>query len=405
VVAEHDKREAIAQLLKACQALEQNQSSVLHGGRTSANVFSMFNIGTDEVSHSAFLAWLFDPEATHGQGWRFLQAFLEAAQPQIALQPPDTYRVQTELSGMMSIIDIVVFKAEACILFVENKTTSPDTPGQHDREIQDLRRLGTTLNVPPECQFPVYLTPYGRHARGRYRRLWHRVAYRDLALTFARLLQEISDERARVLLEDWLETIAIFGGARRLTMNKLSKTSVLLGANWPAVLDIERARGQLDEELVALLFSLEATLVQQDWWQQGWTFRRLKREIYIWNTNWADAQGHTPLWMGVYSFNADRVFGRRTPPVFYFRTRKGYEALGEVLLEELRAEGHEVLEGKRHLLHRAILQCPHDQAAVEAYPAQVREQIVALFAEYADFAMRHEDVVRAHIKGEKNDNP
>jgi hypothetical protein len=35
---------------------------------------------------------------------------------------------------------------------------------------------------------------------------------------------------------------------------------------------------------------------------------------------------------------------------------------------------------------------------VAAYPAQVREQIVTLFAEYVDFAMRHEEVIRAHIK-------
>jgi hypothetical protein len=35
---------------------------------------------------------------------------------------------------------------------------------------------------------------------------------------------------------------------------------------------------------------------------------------------------------------------------------------------------------------------------LEAYPAEVREQIVTLFAEYADFAMRHQEVIQAHIK-------
>jgi hypothetical protein len=64
----------------------------------------------------------------------------------------------------------------------------------------------------------------------------------------------------------------------------------------------------------------------------------------------------------------------------------------------LHAEGHEVLDNHRHLVHRAILQCPTDRAAVEAYPAQVREQMTALFTEFAEFILRHEDVIRAHVQ-------
>ena len=183
-------------------------------------------------------------------------------------------------------------------------------------------------------------------------------------------------------------------------MTELSEASVLLGVYWPTVLDIKRARGRFNEELLALLFSMEGTLAQQDWWSQGWTFRWGKKQIWIWNTNWLDTQERTPLWMGVYAFNADRVLGPQAPPIFYFRTHKNYEALRDVLGEALRAEGHEVLENHRHLVHRAILQCPHDRAAVKAYPTQVREQMAALFMEYVDFAGRHEDVIRSHIKQE-----
>jgi len=56
-----------------------------------------------------------------------------------------------------------------------------------------------------------------------------------------------------------------------------------------------------------------------------------------------------------------------------------------------------VLDNHRHLLHRAVVQCPYDQAAVAAYPAQAYRQLVALFAEYADFAMRHDAVIRDAI--------
>lgn len=364
------------------------------------NLFHLLGLETDEVSHSAFIAWLFDPNAAHGQSGRFLQAFLETARPQITLQLPQTYHVQSELSRMTSIVDVAAFQAREFILFVENKTVSPDTHGQHDREIEDLRRLGVTLEVPKERQYPVYLTPYGRRALGKHRESWYRVAYRDLTLSFSSLLEKISDERTHLLLEDWLETTSRFGGIWRHKMNELSEASVLLGSNWPTVLSIERALDDLEEELLTLLFSVEESLVQQDWWKEGWVFRRGKRQIWIGNTDWNDTQGHWPLWMGVYAFKPDNVFGPKSPPIFYFRTRKNYEALGNELWEALRAEGHEVLEGHRHLVHRAIQQCPHDRATVEAYPAQVQEQMVDLFTEYADFAMRHEETVRAHIKYE-----
>jgi hypothetical protein len=364
------------------------------------NLFHLLGLRTDEVSHSAFLAWLFDPTAAHGQGAGFLQAFLEAALPQIALQLPQNYRVQTELSRMASIIDIAAFRAGEFIVFVENKTVSPDTPGQHDREIQDLRRLGVTLNVPLARQYPVYLTPYGRRARGKHRESWHRVSYRDLSVAFSRMLQQVSDERTSLLLEDWLETTRRFGGAWRHTMNELSEASVLLGSNWPTVLSIRTALDDLEDELLALLFSMEAPLAQERWWHPGWEFRRYRKQIYIRNTEWIDGRGNWPLSMGVYDFNPDTVFGPKGAPVFYFRSRKTYDALGDVLREALRAGGHQVLEGHRHLVNRALQQCPHDRAAVEAYPTQVREQMVALFSEYADFAMRHEEVIRAHIKRE-----
>jgi hypothetical protein len=360
------------------------------------NLFDLLGLKTDEVSHSAFLAWLFDPGASHGQGGRFLQAFLNAARPEITLQLPETYRVQTELSGRDAIVDIAAFRAKDFIVYVENKTVSPDTPGQHDREIRDLRRLGATLGVPGERQVPVYLTPYGRRARGEHRKLWHRVSYGDLSVAFSRLLPEISDERSSLLLDDWLDTTTHFGGVWRYKMNGVSDAAVLLVSNWPTVLSIQEALDDLEDELLAMLFSMEAALVQQDWWQEGWIFRRPRKEIYIGNTDWVDGKGHWPLWMGVYSFKPDRVFGPGAPPVFYFRTRSNYDALGDVLREALRDEGHQVLEDHRHLLHRAVQQCPHDRAAVEAYPDQVREQMVALFTEYVDFATRHEDVIRRH---------
>jgi enamine deaminase RidA (YjgF/YER057c/UK114 family) len=181
-------------------------------------------------------------------------------------------------------------------------------------------------------------------------------------------------------------------------MTDFSESSVLLGANWPTVLDIEQARDHMDEELTTLLLSMEDVLTAQSWWDKAWIFRRYKKQIFIRNTRWQDKSGLWALSMGVYNFNADSVFGPKSLPVFYFRSRDGYDVLGDVLREKLCTEGHEVLDNHRHLVHRAVLQCPHERTAVKSYPVQVREQLVALFTEYVDFAIRHEDIIQAHVK-------
>jgi hypothetical protein len=224
------------------------------------------------------------------------------------------------------------------------------------------------------------------------------VAYRALASAFAQMLDDGLNPRTRVLLADWLDTVKIFSGGWKETMTDFSESSVLLGANWPTVLDIEQARERLDEELLTLLFSMKATLSKQAWWEHGWTFRQDNRQIWIPSSCWQDEQGRDLIWMGVYAFNGNRVFGPQSPPIFYLRVRKDHEALDDGLREALHAEGHEVLDNHRHLVHRAILQCPTDRAAVEAYPTQVREQMTALFTEFAEFTLRHEDVIRAHVQ-------
>jgi hypothetical protein len=398
-MAKDNRQQRITQILEAYQGLRAKQA---RAGQVDddENLFALFDVGADEVTHSALLARLFDPTGAHGQGTRFLRAFLSVADPEIALQLPESYRVETELSRMRSIVDIAVFKAGDFILYVENKTTSPDTPGQHDRELADLRRLGATLQVPVERQIPIYLTPCGRRARGEKSQVWHRVAYRALASAFAQMLDDGLNPRTRVLLADWLDTVKIFSGGWKETMTDFSESSVLLGANWPTVLDIEQARERLDEELLTLLFSMKATLSKQAWWEHGWTFRQGKRQIWILNSRWRDGEGRDVLWMGVYAFKSGRVFGPQSPPIFYVRVRDKNLPLDDALREKLRNEGHEVLDNHRHLVRRAILQCPTDRAAVEAYPAQVREQMTALFTEFAEFTLRHEDIIKEHIKRE-----
>jgi hypothetical protein len=253
-----------------------------------------------------------------------------------------------ELSGTQSIIDIAVYRAGTFLAFIENKTISPDTPGQHDREFADLHRMGDVLGVPEDRRVAIYLTPYGRRALGEHADVWRRVAYRGLGRALGRMLPALQGGGAglktRLLLEDWLATIQDFGGLWREGMTTLSPESVLLGANWPAVLAMIDARERLDRELLELLFGLEPLLARQAWWHAGWGFRRAKSWFYVRNDRWTNADNYAVLTMGVAEFSAAHVFGPGGAPTFYMWVRKNHPALKDALLAALKAEGHAVRE-------------------------------------------------------------
>jgi hypothetical protein len=393
-----DKYDAIVDLLGTWGAEQENFNGRPSDRLHPSNVFSLFGIEADELSHSAFLAWLFDPAASHSYAECFLEVFLSAAKPRISLELPGEYQVQTELSRMRSIIDIAVYKPYYFILYIENKTVSPDMDGQHDREFEDLRRMGSMLKVPKARQFPIYLTPYGRRARGENQTAWYRVAYQDIGQAFAQRMPEIRDEKTRFLLDDWLDAITSFGGMWRDKMTRLSPTSALLGANWSSVVEITAARERLDQELLALLYTMEHVLAELPWWQQGWQFRRHKTWIYIHKTRWCNAEGRALVTMGIYPFKAENVFGSGSLPHLYIWVRSGCDELRDALRTALESEGYEVLKNQRHLLYHPVMQCPPNQEAIKAYPNQVREQMAALFTEYAEFMLRHEEIIQAYVK-------
>ncbi|MDX9954532.1 MAG: PD-(D/E)XK nuclease family protein, partial [Anaerolineae bacterium] len=89
---------AMRRALEAFAALRVQRSAIV-----GFNTFALLNVGTDEVRHSAFLAWLLDPSAGHGQGDLFLKALLAKCLPPIDLALPEQVHVQTEFAGVESI--------------------------------------------------------------------------------------------------------------------------------------------------------------------------------------------------------------------------------------------------------------------------------------------------------------
>lgn len=383
---------AMRRALEAFAALRVQRSAIV-----GFNTFALLNVGTDEVRHSAFLAWLLDPSAGHGQGDLFLEALLATCRPPIDLVLPEQVHVQTEFAGVESIVDIVIYEAGVFVIYIENKTVSPHMPDQHDREFRDLNRLGETLGVPPEARYAIYLTPQGRWAAGDSAAHWRHLAYRELGAAFDALLPEITEAKTRYLVQDWLDTVIGFAGTwRRMMMTGLSPESLLVAEHWNTIQDIIRAKDALDRELTEMLFSIQTDLEAEDWWDEDWQFRRYKNQIYIFNTHWLNPKEWAVVYMGVYSFSAAHALEPGAPPQFYVRVRDGYAALNQTLLERTRAAGHTVSEGHRHFIRRDLQTCAAERQAAESYLESVRQQIVELFRQYATLMLRFDETIREY---------
>ncbi len=171
---------------------------------TRFNVLQVTGVRSDEVKHSSLLAWLLNPHGSHGCGTRFLQSFLAALG--ISLPPDDLVgcHVRTEFPGNESIIDILVYKPAAFLLYVENKVFASEGEDQVARELRDMRRLGEVVRVEPDSWFPVFLTPSGRAPRSGDPAPWYCLSYARLANDFEALLPDLEGKIA-FFIEDLVD--------------------------------------------------------------------------------------------------------------------------------------------------------------------------------------------------------
>ena len=110
--------------------------------------------------------------------------------------------VRTEFRGSSSIIDILVYKPGDFLIYIENKTVSPEGIEQVDREYRDMRQLGQAARVPDSRMFPIFLTPSGRAPISGDPSHWHSLSYTRLAREIETLLPELKGRKIAYFLED-----------------------------------------------------------------------------------------------------------------------------------------------------------------------------------------------------------
>jgi hypothetical protein len=133
------------------------------------NVFEAIGFVGQELMHSRFLAFLLDPQQSHGLGNSFLEAFLRlvskpakgASRPCLDLtRSEELYRtrVRTEVYTGDGRIDILLInEAGGWATIIENKVWTTEHHDQLDRYYRFVKVTNPSWQI-----LSVYLTPFGQ---------------------------------------------------------------------------------------------------------------------------------------------------------------------------------------------------------------------------------------------------
>jgi hypothetical protein len=173
-------------------------------------VLKSLKINNDEVRHSAILAWLLNSRINYYENNLLFDMFLECCHIKLSSENTTGYQIRTEFAGSESIVDMLIYKKNNFIIYLENKVNAPEGFDQCNREWRDMRKLGERLTVPRNKQFAVFLTPFGRKPEKENDDHWITLSYVSVGNNFRQLIPKIKSAKTRYLLEDWLEIISQF---------------------------------------------------------------------------------------------------------------------------------------------------------------------------------------------------
>ena len=235
------------------------------------NIFALLGVSRRELSHSHFLAWLFNPRENHGLKHEFLKAFLLDAAPT---------RIKQRLRGVSEAawsqaavrrewhhMDLVI-EVEDSVCVIENKIGS----GEHSNQLQRYAEALSEL-LPGREAFGVFLTVGGHSPSGMQANFFRPFSHVDLA----NLLRQIRDihlgdltPRQRIYLEDFdrnLQQHVMKDGPMIAAAHELWK------AHAPALQFIMKHR----PDPVPLVLEALKSGVRERGWELGSTERRFVR--------------------------------------------------------------------------------------------------------------------------------
>ncbi|MEO0094121.1 MAG: PD-(D/E)XK nuclease family protein [candidate division WOR-3 bacterium] len=179
--------------------------------RTTAeeiNILDVLGFTYDELRHSKFLAYLFDPLETHAQGNLFFKIFLkELGLPEDYTQID--YKVKTEETGDESRIDIEIMSKtrgeKGFMIHIENKVGDAPKRKQIERESRDLLIKADAMGIPKNCRHGYLLSVKNEVNLDGTQFKW--IGWGKIAKCLETFIREAKAERARWVAEQYLECI------------------------------------------------------------------------------------------------------------------------------------------------------------------------------------------------------
>jgi hypothetical protein len=187
------------------------------------NVFDF--IEPDEMRLSKIIAWLLNPDQTHGQGSLFLRLFCELTGTPIEPEHYARAEVRTEVAIKDGRLDVLV-STPGLRLAIENKPWAGDQDSQLQRYFAFFNSFGTSLyrviyltpkgTEPPEQSIPE--TDRKRRIEVRQLQLW---SYTEQVLDWlTRCRAECRADRVSIFIDEFSRYIrTVFAGMKDRTMS------------------------------------------------------------------------------------------------------------------------------------------------------------------------------------------
>ena len=230
-------KRTMAEAIGKLSALSENLEEIEKAKDKHINIFSATGMGTQEVKHSYFLAWLLDPQKPHGMGRLALKDFIlrlvdySAAYAGNAKYKPNNEILSPALNGISNFVNdgnikvetekVVLNKESRMDIFIESAATKTVLvienkvfTGTHDDQL--IRYENELSGYQDWKKIFVYLTPNGdlpTNENGEYNGKWCVFDYKEI-LDIVKYIMQRKDfpsgregRKLRIMLEDYVEMV------------------------------------------------------------------------------------------------------------------------------------------------------------------------------------------------------
>lgn len=255
--------------------------------------FNLFDfIEPDEMRLSNILAWLLSPQASHGQGGKFLRLFLHRLSVVWPIENCNMTQVRTESWVPEGRLDVVV-QSGSRILIIENKPWAAEQPNQLERYLSYLDRLKTNNGQPgANDSLLVYITADGLSPPGSMsEKEWrtrieagqlHCWSYReDISKWLSECRAACRADRVSTFIDEFVQYIRKqFEGANDMKLQDHVVQEILRSPeSVSAAMEVITATDVIRTKLLAIFKDqLEAAIAKQEGWRlTGWNMRTYNR--------------------------------------------------------------------------------------------------------------------------------